>query len=137
MALIQGGKLEDVMSEINITPFTDVLLVLLIIFMLLASLVSPPGFEKSLPNRGTATITDTKIKNKTIEVTVNAHGGIMVDDVRSSANGVYRALARAAAFRGHLHVSLLADTNAPYGVIIRVLDAAKLAKLNDVGFVTQ
>jgi biopolymer transport protein TolR len=137
MALIQGGKLDDVMSEINITPFTDVLLVLLIIFMLLASLVSPPGFEKSLPNRGTATIMDTKIKSKTIEVTVNARGRILVDDTPSSAKGIYRALARAAARRGHLHVSLLADTNAPYGIVIRILDAAKLAKLTDVGFVTQ
>ena len=35
------------MAEINITPFTDVLLVLLIIFMLLAALAAPPGFQKS------------------------------------------------------------------------------------------
>ncbi|MBD5656625.1 MAG: biopolymer transporter ExbD, partial [Candidatus Eremiobacteraeota bacterium] len=40
----------DVMAEINITPFTDVLLVLLIIFMILAALVTPPGFQKELPN---------------------------------------------------------------------------------------
>ena len=39
-----------VMAEINLTPFTDVLLVLLIIFMLLAALVAPPGFEKKLQN---------------------------------------------------------------------------------------
>ena len=38
------------MAEINITPFTDVLLVLLIIFIILAAIVVPPGFEKELPN---------------------------------------------------------------------------------------
>jgi biopolymer transport protein ExbD len=43
---------DGVMAEINITPFTDVLLVLLIIFMILAALVAPPGFEKQLPNPG-------------------------------------------------------------------------------------
>ena len=42
MALIGSGPEEDVMSTINITPFTDVLLVLLIIFMILTSLLKPP-----------------------------------------------------------------------------------------------
>ena len=124
------------MAEINITPFTDVLLVLLIIFMLLASFVSPPGFQKSLPNRGTSTITDTKLKVKTIEVSVNAAGSIIVDDKPTTPKAVYAALAGEALRRGRLHVSIIADEKAPYGVIIRVLDAAKLAKLDDVGFVT-
>ncbi len=124
------------MAEINITPFTDVLLVLLIIFMILASFVSPPGFQKSLPNRGSSTITDTKMKTKTIEVSVNAVGSIIVDDKPTTVVGIYALLAAEAAHRGHLHVSLIADEKAPYGVIIRVLDAAKLAKLDDVGFVT-
>jgi biopolymer transport protein TolR len=137
VAVIRGGKQDDLMSEINITPFTDVLLVLLIIFMILASFVSPPGFEKSLPNRGSTTITDTKIKTKTIEVTVNARGVIHVDDKPTTVTAMYGVMRAVAARRGHLHVSLLADVKAPYGVIIRVLDAAKLAKLTDVGFVTQ
>jgi biopolymer transport protein ExbD len=38
------------LCEINVTPFTDVLLVLLIVFMILAALVVPPGFERRLPN---------------------------------------------------------------------------------------
>jgi biopolymer transport protein TolR len=42
MSLIGSGPEEDVMSTINITPFTDVLLVLLIIFMILTSLLKPP-----------------------------------------------------------------------------------------------
>lgn len=124
------------MAEINITPFTDVLLVLLIIFMILASFVAPPGFEKSLPNRGTSTITDVKLKVKTIEVSVNAAGSIIVDDKPTTVKGIYAAMTRQAARRGRLHVSIIADGKAPYGVIIRVLDAAKLAKLDDVGFVT-
>jgi len=48
MSLLSAKQDEDVMAEINITPFTDVLLVLLIIFMILAALLTPPGFEKEL-----------------------------------------------------------------------------------------
>ncbi len=136
MALIKGSRQDELMAEINITPFTDVLLVLLIIFMILASFVSPPGFAKSLPNRGASSVTDTKLRHKTIEVTVNAAGHILIDDHPTDTTAIYGALARVAARRGHLHVAILADEKAPYGMIIRVLDAAKLAKLNDVGFVT-
>ena len=50
MSLLSAQQDDDVMAEINITPFTDVLLVLLIIFMILAALVTPPGFQKELPN---------------------------------------------------------------------------------------
>ena len=51
MSLLSAQQESEVMAEINITPFTDVLLVLLIIFMILAALVAPPGFEKELPNK--------------------------------------------------------------------------------------
>ncbi|HEX3466954.1 MAG TPA: biopolymer transporter ExbD, partial [Candidatus Elarobacter sp.] len=50
MSMVGAQQDDAVMAEINITPFTDVLLVLLIIFMILAALVAPPGFEKQLPD---------------------------------------------------------------------------------------
>ena len=46
MGLLSAQQDQEVMAEINITPFTDVLLVLLIIFMILAALVAPPGFRE-------------------------------------------------------------------------------------------
>ena len=49
MSLLSAQGDDEVMAEINITPFTDVLLVLLIIFMILAALVTPPGFQKNCP----------------------------------------------------------------------------------------
>ena len=51
MSMVSSQGDDEVMAEINITPFTDVLLVLLIIFMILAALVTPPGFQKNLPDR--------------------------------------------------------------------------------------
>jgi len=70
VSLLSARGDEEVMAEINITPFTDVLLVLLIIFMILAALVAPPGFEKELPNKNPNNATAAKNKND-IEVDVN------------------------------------------------------------------
>ncbi len=123
------------MAEINITPFTDVLLVLLIIFMILAALVTPPGFEKELPNNNNAPPINQK-KHDDIEVTVNNRGVIFVDGQRTDDVGVYGVMLNERSKRGNKHVSIIADAKSPYGVIIRILDAAKQAGLEDVGFVT-
>ncbi|MGD0968689.1 MAG: biopolymer transporter ExbD [Candidatus Aquilonibacter sp.] len=135
MSLLSAQQESDVMAEINITPFTDVLLVLLIIFMILAALVTPPGFEKELPNHSNNTSQQNNPKND-IEVIVNNKGVIYVDGTRTDAQGIYRVMTITAIKRPHKHVSITADTKAPYGVIIRILDAAKEAGLEDVGFVT-
>jgi biopolymer transport protein ExbD len=124
------------MAEINITPFTDVLLVLLIIFMILAALVAPPGFEKQLPNKNPNTNTNQNKNKNDIEVDVNDKGVIYVDGVKTNDQGVYRVMYDASKKKPRHHVAIVADVKAPYGVIIRILDAAKMAGLEDVGFVT-
>ncbi len=135
MGLLSAKQDEEVMAEINITPFTDVLLVLLIIFMILAALVTPPGFEKELPNNNNSQPLNLKQHND-IEVLVNNKGVIYVDGQKTDENGVYGVMLTERAKRGNKHVSITADGKAPYGVIITILDAAKIAGLEDVGFVT-
>jgi biopolymer transport protein ExbD len=125
---------DAVMAEINITPFTDVLLVLLIIFMILAALVAPPGFEKQLPDPGTGR--HTPAAARTIEVVVDERGAIFVDGKPSGERALYADLLATVRRRGRLHVALAADVKAPYSAVIRILDAAKIAGLDDVGFVT-
>jgi biopolymer transport protein ExbD len=124
------------MAEINITPFTDVLLVLLIIFMILAALITPPGFQKELPNKNDNPSSQQNDPKKEIDVEVNDKGVIFVDARKISEASLYYVMADTARRRGKLHVSITADAKAPYGIIIRILDAAKLANLDDVGFVT-
>ena len=126
---------DAVMAEINITPFTDVLLVLLIIFMILAALVAPPGFERQLPNSGGAPPPPLTAA-RTIEIVVNETGAIFIDGERSGERRLYADLNDVVRHRGRLHVALAADVKAPYAAVIRILDAAKYAGLNDVGFVT-
>jgi biopolymer transport protein TolR len=135
MGLLSAQQEQEVMAEINITPFTDVLLVLLIIFMILAALVAPPGFEKELPNKNNNPSTQNKNKND-IEVDVNNKGVIFVDGTKTDQVGIYRVMYDASKKKPHHHVAIVADAKAPYGIIIRILDAAKSAGLEDVGFVT-
>jgi biopolymer transport protein ExbD len=135
VSLLSAQQEDEVMAEINITPFTDVLLVLLIIFMILAALVTPPGFEKELPNNNNNNTTQQQQHND-IEVDVNNRGKILVDGQVADVNTIYSVMEQVHAKRGNKHVSIVADAKAPYGVIIRVLDAAKIVGLDDVGFVT-
>lgn len=136
MGLLSAKQDEEVMAEINITPFTDVLLVLLIIFMILAALVAPPGFEKELPNKNSATQTNENKNKNDIEVDVNNKGVIYVDGTKTDEVGIYRVMYDASKKKPRHHVAIVADAKAPYGIIIRILDAAKDAGLEDVGFVT-
>jgi len=136
MGLLSAKQDEEVMAEINITPFTDVLLVLLIIFMILAALVAPPGFEKELPNKNSNTQTQQNKNKNDIEVDVNNKGVIFVDGTKADEKSIYPAMLAAAKKKPNHHVAIVADTKAPYGIIIRILDAAKIAGLEDVGFVT-
>jgi biopolymer transport protein TolR len=136
VSMVSSAGDDEVMAEINITPFTDVLLVLLIIFMILAALITPPGFQKQLPDKSDNSPPTVVQKNKSIEVLVNDKGRIFVDNDETDIGHIYSTMGAVAKRRGHIHVSLAADVKAPYGIIIKILDAAKIAGLNDVGFVT-
>ena len=136
MGLLSAQQDAEVMAEINITPFTDVLLVLLIIFMILASLTAPPGFEKKLDKSSNSNAT-TQQNNKDINVLVDEKGRILVDTMHADSKSIYYAMSVIAKKKPGHHVAITGDAKAPYGVIIRILDAAKDAGLNDVGFVTE
>ncbi|HKE36135.1 MAG TPA: biopolymer transporter ExbD, partial [Candidatus Baltobacteraceae bacterium] len=70
------------------------------------------------------------------EVDVNNKGVIFVDGTKTDESGIYRIMYDASKKKPNHHVAIVADAKAPYGVIIRILDAAKNAGLQDVGFVT-
>ncbi|MGH7737470.1 MAG: ExbD/TolR family protein [Candidatus Tyrphobacter sp.] len=140
MSLLSSGGEQEVMAEINITPFTDVLLVLLIIFMILAALSAPPGFEKQLGKSSNAPSTQNQ-HHDNINVVVNDKGVIYVDGTRANTTTIYSVMDADVRKRGPVggkprHIALLADVKAPFGVIIRILDAAREAGDDDVGFVT-
>jgi biopolymer transport protein ExbD len=136
MSMLSSAGDDEVMAEINITPFTDVLLVLLIIFMILAALVTPPGFQKNLPDKSDNSPIQQLKKNDNIQVLVSEKGVIYIENKKTDKAHIYSDMADVRRQRGKKHVSLTADVKAPYQDVILVLDAARLNGLDDVGFVT-
>src|SRR6476469_708094 len=125
------------MAEINVTPFTDVLLVLLIIFVVLSALVAPAGFEKRLPNGCETGCAAHAAHHPAIAVAVSPAGLVTVEGRAVDEPGLYAALEAAAHHDRKTTVRFLADAKAPYRLVIRPLDAAAAAGLDDVSFVTQ
>jgi biopolymer transport protein TolR len=118
---------EEVMSTINITPFTDVLLVLLIIFIILASVTKEP----KLPD---AKNTE-EVKPSQIIVYIDDKNGIQIGsqvvDI-DHADGAFKNLTDQT---NHTFTSVIikADPRASYGTILRVMDQAKKEGLTDFG----
>ena len=127
---------DTTMAEINITPFTDVLLVLLVIFMILAAMVVPPGFQKSLP--GCSPCNDHPAPPVTpLELVITRAGRMMLGTQPVDERTIYRALAAVSAGAKHPRLSIVADEKSRYRLVVRALDAAKAARIDDVTLVTQ
>jgi len=144
MGMTSSKQDTEVMAEINITPFTDVLLVLLIIFMILAALSAPPGFQKQLPKKNNAPQNvNQKELQHSIEVQVTAKNRIYIDGKPVESERLYQVMSDTIAFHQkharqgyNTHVSLLADQDANYNKITKIPDAGRKAGDDDVGFVT-
>jgi biopolymer transport protein ExbD len=113
--------------------------------MIFAALAAPPGFQKELPksNKTNNPVTQHQLHFQ-IQVAVTAANRIFVDGHPTTVNGIYNSIAsavdyhKAHAAQGYLtHISLIADSDAKYDTIIKILDAARQAGDDDVGFVTQ
>ena len=128
MAVSTGAGEEDVMSTINITPFTDVLLVLLIIFIILTAVTHEP----KLPD---AKNTE-KVKDSQIVVIINEKNQIQIgsntDVPIQAAADMFKTLQEQT---GHHFKSVIikADPAAHYGTVLQVMDAAKHVDLTDFG----
>ena len=127
MAVSTGQAEEDVMSTINITPFTDVLLVLLIIFIILASVTKEP----TLPD---AKNTD-KVKASQIVVYINEKNKIQIGSQTVDIRDAAEAFGKLQDQTNHRFSSVIikADPKAEYGTVLQVMDAAKGKDLTNFG----
>jgi len=128
MAVTSAQGEDDVMSTINITPFTDVLLVLLIIFIILAAVTKEP----KLPD---ARNTD-KVQASQIVVYIDGKNKIQIGsqqdvEIRDAA----AAFGRMQDQTNHKFTSVIikADPKAEYGTVLQVMDAAKGKDLTNFG----
>src|SRR5580698_50093 len=122
-----GGGEDEVMSTINITPFTDVLLVLLIIFIILASVTKEPR----LPDAHNKD----KVTASQIVVMVDDKNAILIGGNPVTTATAHQAFEDLQDATGHKFKSVIIKANpkANYGVILQIMDAAKTADLTDFG----
>ena len=130
MAIGNQSSDGDIIAEINITPLTDVMLVLLIIFMVTATFfVSEPAMQVELPPAVSSDLV-TK-EDGEITVVVNREGGLFVDEERVAPEQLTQALLEAAReiVADKKVVVVRGDTEAAYGQIIWIMDSARLVGL--------
>ena len=127
MAISTGANEDDVMSTINITPFTDVLLVLLIIFIILASVTKEPRLPLA-HNKD-------KVKDSQILVYIDDKDHIQVGSTTTDIAGAPDVFKTLQDQTNHIYTSVIikADPHANYGTILQVMDAAKKENLTNFG----
>jgi len=113
----------EIFAEINITPLTDIFLVLLIIFMVTSSVIANTGKNVKLPEAQQASSTPPKAVN----VTIAKDGTIQVDGDVVRREALRGALEAALAKTEEKQVILRGDKDIVYGEAVYVLDQAQLA----------
>lgn len=123
----------EVMSEINITPLTDVLLVLLVIFMVTASAITQAGFNIKLPK----SVSQESAPNSEVTVSITSDRQIFVGRERVEEGKLLDRLKDVQAKTQTNRVVINADTAVPYGVVIEAMDASRRAGLYSIGLSTE
>ena len=120
------------MSEINVTPMVDVMLVLLIIFMVTAPLLTS-GVEVDLPDAASSAIRD---EDEPLTVSVNAQGGIFVQDTEVSLETLAPRLAAAIGHDKDVRIFVRGDKAIDYGRVMQVVGAINAAGYRKVALLT-
>lgn len=127
-----GGNNDSLMSDINVTPFVDVMLVLLIIFMVTAPMMIH-GVNVSLPE---ATLSPIPSEKENLMVTIDIKHQVYINDLQVEMDFLKEKLARIIENRSDQEVYLKADKSVPYGLVVSVMAAIKGAGVEKLGMVT-
>ncbi|MBZ0226085.1 MAG: biopolymer transporter ExbD [Comamonas sp.] len=121
------------MSEINVTPLVDVMLVLVVIFILAAPLLAS-SIRLDLPRVASA---QPGVASSAITVVLDRAGEVFVNDVPVAADALAERLKRLAAQQPNAELQLRADAAVPYGRVIEIIGMAQAAGLARIGFAAQ
>ena len=123
--------------DINLIPFIDILLVLVIFLMLTTTYVARDGLRIDLPRAKTSPQTETL---KTLTVRIGADGETVLNDVRyqpNSSAALGHDMLALARDNANVRIVIEADAQAPHQAVINVMEAAGLADLSQLHFSTR
>jgi len=127
-----GGNNKEFMSDINVTPFVDVMLVLLIIFMVTAPMMIQ-GLNVDLPE---ATAKPLESEKEHLIITVDKDSRVFINDFQVTVDFLREKLEKILQGRTDREVYLKADKNIPYGIVVQVMAEIKAAGVEQLGMVT-
>ncbi|MEJ2586571.1 MAG: protein TolR [Deltaproteobacteria bacterium] len=133
MAFQFPGNQRRFMSDINVTPLVDVMLVLLIIFMVAAPMMTQ-GVDVNLPKTTTKSI---KTQEDPLVLTVNKDKQIFLENQQVNLDGLAVKVEKIFENRREKEVLLRADKDVPYGFVIQVMARVKKAGIDKLGMVTE
>ncbi|MBP6719826.1 MAG: biopolymer transporter ExbD [Rhodoferax sp.] len=132
------GRLERIpgpqpMSEINMTPLIDVMLVLLVIFIITAPLLTST-IKLDLPK---ADVPSAAAAPAAVTLVVDVTGQVFLNDLPVALEALSSRLTQTAQVNPDTEVQLRADAAVPYGRIVEIMGTAQKAGLNRIGFVAE
>ena len=142
MSVGGGGAADDdyesgggALSEINVTPLVDVMLVLLVIFMVTAPLINQAGVDVDLPQ--TKKSNSIKDEPESAFVTIQKDGSVWLDSRKFTPAEFDKKFRAVIAQRKPKAVFLRGDANVPYGMVMKVMDEVNAAGITRVGMMTR
>ncbi len=128
---LERTKSAQPMSEINVTPLVDVMMVLLVIFIITAPLLAS-SIKLDLPKTEAAKPNDAP---KFVTVVVDKAAQVFLNDKPIELPALAESLQQSAKANPDTEVQLRADATVPYGKVVEVMGIAQKAGLNRIGFV--
>jgi biopolymer transport protein TolR len=127
------GRKKAVMSEINITPMVDVMLVLLIIFMVAAPMMTA-GVPIDLPTSSAAAMPN---QADPVTVGVTPEGAVYIDETPVAETDLINQLNALGIDGAEDRIFLRGDTSANYGAVMRVMGLLSAGGFSKIGLITQ
>ena len=126
----EGGS--PLLNEINVTPFVDVMLVLLTIFMVTAPLITR-GVEVDLPKTRAAIM---EVDESKLLISITKDLEVYIGEVKLPKDRLEEAIVTNQRIRNEKEVYLQADKDVPYGFVVKVMAALQAAGVTQLGLVT-
>jgi biopolymer transport protein TolR len=133
MGPVRGNGRKRLVSDINVTPLVDVMLVLLIIFMVTAPMMTQ-GLNIDLPETTSKSL---RQEEKPIVVTIDKDGQISINNVVQVRALMVQELEKNYAMNKKQPVFLRADKNVPYGIVVGVMADIKAVGFDKIGMITK